>query len=365
MSLGVWPDMSLAKARARHASEYAKVKSDAKIDPLAQKRAAKQEAAARSPTGMKPTFGEIADAYVAEHEAAWRSAKHGRDWRRTLDVTCAAIRDMPVDEIDTAAVLSVLQPIWRKTPETASRARARIETVIAAAQVAGHIDQNRANPARWKHWLDKPLPNPKKVGGPRGHHAAMPYAQVPAFMAKLGEDDSIVAPALAFLILTGARTGEARGATWTEIDLDAGLWTIPAKRMKAGREHRVPLSAPALDLLHRQHKARGKNPHVFPGRLPRQSLGVVALARAMRRLGAGEYTPHGFRSAFRDWAGDKTHFPREVAEAALAHAVGDATEAAYRRGDALEKRRDLMEAWARFCIPTEAKVVPITAGKKR
>jgi hypothetical protein len=220
MSLGVYPDMPLAKARTRHAAEYAKVKSDAKIDPLAEKRAAKQEAAA-GPTGGKPTFGEIADAYVAQHAATWRSAKHRGQWRLTIDVYCASIRDAPVDEIDTAAVLSVLQPIWFKVPESASRARSRIETVLAAAQVAGHIDENRAN------WLDKTLPNPRKIDGPRGHHAAMPYAQVPAFMARLNEADTIAAPALAFAILTAARTGEALDATWDEIDLDAGVWTIP------------------------------------------------------------------------------------------------------------------------------------------
>jgi len=227
------------------------------------------------------------------------------------------------------------------------------------------IDENRANPARWRGHLDQLMPNPKKVGHRRGHHAAMPYADVPALMAALKATPGAAARALMFAILCAARSGEVFGATWDEIDLDAGVWTVPPDRMKMARPHRVPLSVPAVEILRLQLAAREKNQHVFPGGRPRQPLSVMALAMAMRRLGAGEFTAHGFRSAFRDWAGDRTNFQREVAEAALAHAVGDETEQAYRRSDALDKRRELMDAWASFCFPTPAEVVSIADRRKR
>jgi integrase len=216
--------------------------------------------------------------------------------------------------------------------------RGRIEAVLNSARALGLIDENRANPARWKGHLDQLLPNPKKVGQLRGHRAAMPYADIPAFMVRLKAAPDAAARELIFAILCAARWGEVFGATWNEIDLDAGVWAVPPDRMKMGRPHRVPLSAPAVDILRGQLAARGKNPHVFPGARPRQPLSVMALAMAMRGLGAGEFTPHGFRSAFRDWAGDRTNFQREVAEAVLTHAVGDKTEQAY--------RRELMDAWA-------------------
>jgi integrase len=272
---------------------------------------------------------------------------------------------MAVDEVDTKAVLAVLKPIWSKTPETASRLRGRIEMVLNAARARGLIDENRANPARWKGHLDQLLSNPKKTGSPRGHHAAMPYGEVPAFMATLRDAVGAGAKALAFAILTAARSGEVLGATWDEIDLNAALWTVPEERMKGGRNHRAPLSGPAVAILKRQLEARGKNSHIFPGVRPSRPLGSMALKQAMAKLGAGQYTVHGFRSAFRDWAGDETQFPREVAEAALAHAVGDETERAYRRGDALAKRRELMTAWAEYLEgPETAKVVSLGSRLK-
>jgi integrase len=261
-------------------------------------------------------------------------------------------------------VLAVLEPLWRKTPETASRIRGRIELVLNRARALGHIDENRANPARWRGHLDQLLGNPMKVNGGRGHHAAMPFRDVPAFMAKLAESPEMAAQALAFTILTAARRGEVLGATWDEIDFNNAVWTVSGVRMKAAKQHRVPLSAPAVAILKRQFAERGRNPFVFPGARPLQPLSLGMLANVMRRLGVGAVTTHGFHSPFRDWAGDETQFPREVA---LAHAVGDETERAYRRGDALMKRRELMEAWAVFCLPApvEANVVPISSGRKR
>jgi integrase len=375
MSLGPHPETTLDQARAKHAEMRAKVKS-AHIDPLAEKRA--NRAAAAKPS-VTPTFGKIADDYYATHKASWKNDKHRYQWRMTLTTFCAPIRERPVDQIDTEMVLTVLRPLWSRVPETASRSRNRIEIVLDAARALGHIDPNRANPARWRGHLDKLLPNPRKTGKPRRNHPAMPYAEVPAFLAKLKRTPGSATKALAFTILTASRSGEVFGAKWDELDLEGSngagpTWVVPAERMKMGQEHRVPLSDAALDILRGQLKARGKNPYVFPSAIG-QGRGVhrdgshyplsnMAFAMLMRRMKAGDFTPHGFRSAFRDWAGDETHFPREVAEAALAHKVGDKAEQAYRRGDALKKRRDLMEAWARHCFPTSAKVVSM-AGRKR
>jgi integrase len=257
-------------------------------------------------------------------------------------------------------VLGVLTPLWTKTPATAAQLRARIEAVLNAARALGHIDPDRANPARWKGHLDHILPNPNRVGAPRGHHAAMPYGEVPGFMATLRTSPYESAKALAFLILTSARSGEVLGATWDEIDMESGTWTVPANRMKMKRLHRVPLSEAAMVLLRTQLAARQEgHRHVFPGVAPYRPLGPTALTVALHRAGAGQFTVHGFRSAFRDWAGDTTSFPREVAEAALAHAVGDETERAYRRGDALDKRRALMEAWANFITGADSNVIPL------
>ena len=255
---------------------------------------------------------------------------------------------MPVDVIDTAAVLSVLKPIWQAKPETASRFRGRIEQVLDAAKAQGH--RTGENPARWRGHLDKLLAKRQRLT--RGHHAAMAYADVPAFLSRLRERQagSVSALALEFVILTAARSGEALGMRWDEVDETAKVWTVPPARMKAAREHRVPLSARALDLLGEAKKARTGD-FVFPGSGAGRPLSVMAMEMVLRRMNLASVTVHGFRSAFRDWAGNETHFPREVAEAALAHVIGDAAERAYRRGDALEKRRALMEAWANYCEP--------------
>jgi integrase len=274
----------------------------------------------------------------------------------TLTRYCAPIRNKPVDAIGTSDVLAVLTPLWTKTPETASRLRGRIEVVLNRARALGHIDEDRANPARWRGHLDQLLPNPN---GRTSHHAAMPYADVPAFVAKL--KDATAAKALAFLILTSARADEALGATFDEINMESRVWAVPAARMKMKRLHRVPLSEAAMVILRTQLGRRQDGQrHVFTGRSLFSPLNKMALSRALDEAGGGEFTVHGFRSSFRDWAGDRTSFPREVAEAALAHAVGDETERAYRRGDALDKRRALMEAWANFLEETESNVVPLT-----
>jgi integrase len=258
----------------------------------------------------------------------------------------APLRSRPIDEIDTAEVLAVLTPLWQTRPETASRLRGRIEAVLDAAKAQGH--RSGDNPAAWRGHLSHLLPKRGKLT--RGHHAAMAYRDVPAFIAQLRECNVIAAMALEFCILTATRSGEIYGARWSEIDVEAKVWTLPAARMKAAREHRVPLSARALAILEKLGDAKTSD-YVFPSPHGRKPLSHVSMAKVMHRLQIDGVTVHGFRSAFRDWCGETTSFPREVAEAALAHVAGDATERAYRRGDALEKRRKLMDAWAQFCEP--------------
>ena len=355
MSLGAYPETSLAEARDLLDDERAKVKKG--IDPLAKAASAK---------GV-PTFGQQADAYLASHEATWRSPKHRGQWRMTLTQYCEAIRDTPVDKVDAKAVLRVLEPLWAKVPETASRLRARIEAVLASAQVAGHIDPDRPNPARWKGWLDQKLPNPKKIGA-RGNHAAMPYADLPAFMARLSGTPGTPAQALTFTVLTAARSGETLGATWDEIDLDAATWMIPASRMKMGKAHDVPLSDAAVAVL-RGLGGKGDG-YVFPGARPRRPLGVNAMAHALLALGGeaggtATWTIHGMRASFRMWAAD-TGVAFEVAEACLAHTVGSAAAQAYQRSSMLERRRPVMKAWAAFLTgESDAKVVSIGSRRER
>jgi integrase len=306
------------------------------IDPLEAKKAAQEAAAAHK------TFGQCADELIKSKRREWRSEIHAAQWRTTINDYCGPILDKPVDTIDTAAVLSILQPVWNRIPETASRLRGRIEAVLDYGKANGL--RSGENPAAWRGHLALILPKRQKLS--RGHHQAMPYPDIPEFLGKLRDTESIHALALEFLVLTAARSGEVLSATWDEIDLDAQVWVIPASRMKAGREHRVPLSARAMAILDRMASIRTGD-LVFPGQRRRRPLSGAAMGALV--TGA---TVHGFRSSFRDWAGEETSFPREIAEQALAHAAGDATERAYRRGDALEKRRALMEAWASFCEPS-------------
>lgn len=330
MGLGSQRDVPLAKARERAAEARQKL-ADGQ-DPIA----------ARDNKPRVMTFGEAADALIESMSSSWRNEKHRAQWKMTLSVYCEPLRAKPVTEIGTEDVLKVLTPIWTAKPETASRLRGRIERVFDFARARGQITGE--NPARWRGHLDAVLPKRAKLT--RGHHKAMPFDVVPTFVAALRERDGIAPRALEFAILTAARSGEVFGATWEELDLAARVWTVPATRMKAGRAHRVPLSARAVEILRGMEQQR-LSELVFPGTKPGRPLSVMALEMVLRRMKV-DVTVHGFRSAFRDWAGESTHFPREVAEAALAHLVGDAVERAYRRGDALEKRRELMDAWANF-----------------
>ncbi len=310
-----------------------------------------------------PTFGQMADEVTATKAAGFRREKSRAIWRRALNDYAASMRPIRVDAVDTAAVLKVLKPIWAEKGESANKARGCIEAVLDAAKAKGF--RTGENPARWRGQLDHLLPKRRKLS--RGHQKAMAYGEVPAFAALLREREAMAALALEFLILTAARTGEVIGARWSEIDLKAQVWTVPADRMKSDREHRVPLGARAVEVLEKAAATSNRSPaaFIFPGPRKRGSLvdrglSTNALRALLIRLGQ-DVTAHGFRSSFRDWAGEASTFPREVAEAALAHTVGDATERAYRRGDALEKRRKLMEAWAAFLAHGSAKRGNVTA----
>lgn len=289
-----------------------------------------------------PIFSALAVEYIEAHKASWKNVKHAAQWKNTLDTYAyPTIGKLPVDQVETGHVLTVLKPIWYGKAETASRLRGRIEAILDYAS-AHHYRQGE-NPARWKGHLDKLLPKKSKVA-PIEHHPALHYAELSAFMLSLHEKEGMGARALEFAILTAARSGEVRGATWSEIDLEDKVWTISAERMKAGREHRVPLSSQAVALL---KSLPTKNGLVFPGRNDK-ALSDMSLTAVLRRMQRGDLTVHGFRSTFRDWAAETTHYPHEVAEMALAHAVGNKVEAAYRRGDLFEKRRGIMQDWADY-----------------
>ncbi|WP_244472479.1 MULTISPECIES: site-specific integrase [unclassified Methylobacterium] len=334
MGLGIPRDVSLAKAREGAARARDLVLQG--TDPLAVRDAAPV---------VVVTFGQVADAFVEAMKTQWRNEKHVAQWQMTLREYAAPLRERAVDAISTEDVVRVLKPIWLEKPETASRLRGRIERVLDSAKAQGlRVGEN---PARWRGHLDLLLPRRQKLS--RGHHKAMAYEDVPAFVRHLRGTLGIAARALEFTILTAARSGETLGAQWAEVDLKARVWTVPATRMKAGRDHRVPLSGRSLALLEEMKSLDlADNPFVFPGQRTGKGLSVMALEMVMRRAKLTD-TPHGFRSTFRDWVGEETPFSREVAEAALAHLIGDAVERAYRRGDALEKRRLLMEAWAEHC----------------
>lgn len=339
MGLGPSPDVTLAEARVERDKWAAVVRAGG--DPIGLRKA--ERAASKG----VPTFGQLADEVIEAKKTEWRNAKHRAQWSMTLTNYVAPIRSRPVNEIDTDDVLAVLRPLWTSRPETAARLRGRIEHVLDAARAKGF--RHGPNPALWRGHLDRLLPKQSKVE--RGHHAAMAYSKVPAFVSSVRQRDAIAALAIEFTILTAARTGEVIGATWDEIDLDDAVWTIPAQRMKAKRIHRVPLSSRAIAILRKVSKIRTGD-YVFPGRKPGRPLSNMSMEMILRRMKVEDATMHGFRSSFRDWVGNETNFQREVAEAALAHVVGDAAEQAYRRGDALEKRREMMAAWARYCSPT-------------
>jgi integrase len=349
MGLGNLSSVPLANARTL--AEQCRADLQAGLDPIATRNS-------RSIRQVRvPTFGRCADELVDAMETDWRNAKHRYQWRHTLTAYAAAIRNKPVDAIATDDVLTVLKPLWQSKPETASRLRGRIEAVLDAARARGFIPEGTANPARWRGHLNKLLPKPRKLT--RGHHPAMPFDDLPEFVGQLRATEAVTALALEFIILTAARTGEVLGARWAEIDWKAKVWIVPPERMKAGIEHRVPLTDRALAIL-KSMKAVARGEFIFPSHRSDRPLSGMACAMLLRRMKIVNATVHGFRSAFRDWCGEATAFPREVAEAALAHAVGDQTERAYRRGDALEKRRKLMDTWADYLEPkTAINVVPI------
>jgi integrase len=342
MGLGSYYDLSLTEARERARGFRKMVKEG--IDPIDDRRA--RRAAQRAERAKVVTFKECAEAFIAAHQAGWRNPKHAAQWPSTLSVyVYPHLGALPVHMIDTSLVMKALEPIWFAKSETAGRVRGRIESVLDWAAARGY--RTGENPARWRGHLENLLPRKSKVRRVE-HHAALPYAELGAFIAELRQQAGVAARALEFTILTASRTGEVIGARWHEISMAERLWTVPAGRMKAGRDHRVPLSPQAIAISEEMRTVRVGD-FVFPGGRGTQPISNMAMTMTLRRMGRGELTVHGFRSSFRDWAAERTNFPREVAEMALAHAVSDKVEAAYRRGDLFEKRRQLMVAWARFC----------------
>jgi integrase len=354
MGLGPAHTISLAKAR-EFARECRELRLQG-IDPIAHRRASL--AARKASEAKAMTFKQCAEAYMASHEDAWRNARHREQWRRSLAMyVYPTFGELPVAAIDIGLVMKVIEPLWKTRTETGSRVRGRIERILDWAKVRGF--RSGENPARWRGHLDHLLPARSKLRRVK-HFAALPYAEIGGFMAALRQQSSIGARALEFTILAAARTGETIGATWDEIDLAAGTWTIPGSRMKGGKEHKVPLSAAAIAVLKVMAAVR-QSEFVFPGARGSQPLSAMAMAMALRRIGRDDLTVHGFRSSFRDWAAERTNFPREVAEMALAHAIPDAVEAAYRRGDLFDKRRKLMDAWAAYCAKVETDAGKVVA----
>jgi len=347
MGLGSATTFGLAEARTK-AKECRQLLYDG-IDPIDARKVEKARSVLETARAM--TFKECAEKYIAAHKAGWRNAKHASQWNATLRTYAEpVIGKLAVQSIDTALVMKVLEPIWSTKSETAGRLRGRIEAILDWATVRGFRAGD--NPARWRGHLDKLLPSKAKLRKVK-HHAALPYADLPTFMAQLRKEEGVAARALEFLILTAARTGEVIGTMPSEIDGE--IWTIPVERMKAGKEHRVPLSKPALALL---KKMAADSVFVFPGGKIGKPLSNMAMLKLLERMGYPELTAHGFRSTFRDWAAECTTYPSEVAEIALAHAIDNKVEAAYRRGDLFNKRIALMNDWAEFCT-----IVPSIAAK--
>jgi integrase len=345
MGLGPLALYGLADARAR-ALEARRQRHDG-IDPIDARRA--ERARQRLDAARAITFKECAEGYIASHQVGWHNDKHKYQWSATLSTyVYPLIGALPVQAVDIALMLKVLEPIWRAKPETASRVRQRIENILDFAKVRGWRDGE--NPARWRGHLDKVLPPRSRVRQVR-HLAALPYAELPAFLENLRRREATAARGLEFLVLTAARTGEVIGARWNEIDLLDKTWTVPAARMKAHREHRVPLSARALAILTELQATRQSDladAFVFPGHKPGTPLSNTAFLMLMRRMGRGDLTAHGFRATFKTWASERTSFQNEIVEASLAHVTGGKVEQAYMRGDLFEKRRRLMQQWAAF-----------------
>jgi integrase len=338
--LGGFPTVTLASARERAKAMLDQLFEG--IDPAETKKQVKSALAAQRARAVN--FKTLAEQYIAQHEASWKNAKHAAQWTATLETYAFPVcGSMVAADIDTATVLRILEPIWVEKTETASRLRGRVEAVLDYA-IAKGLRQG-PNPARWKGNLALTLPAKRKIS-PVEHHPAVPVKDVPKFYKLLHQREGTAARALEFLVLTAARSGEVRGAQWSEIDLVKKIWTVPAERMKAKREHRVPLSTQAIDML-KSLPSKKTGGLVFPGNKPKAKLSDMSLTVVMRRMEI-DAVPHGLRSSFRDWVGEETAHPREVAEMALAHTVGNTVEAAYRRGDLFEKRRLMMQDWATY-----------------
>jgi len=306
-------------------------------------------AAARLEAARAITFKEASQQYIAAHKAGWKNDKHAAQWPSTLErFAYPIIGNLPVGAVDVGLVVKTLQPIWSQKPETAGRLRGRIEAILDWATVRGY--RQGENPARWRGHLENLFPRKSKVRRVK-HHPALPFADLPKFMAKLAAQPGVSARALRFTILTAARTGEVIDAQKPEVNAEQAIWTVPAKRMKGGREHRVPLAREALALLGNDLEGEG---HLFTSIKTRKGLSNMAMLETLRRMGRDDLTVHGFRSTFRDWASETTNFPNEVIEMALAHVIEDKTEAAYRRGDLFEKRKKLMNAWVKYCMSAQS-----------
>ncbi len=355
---GLGPLHTIGLADARAAAVECRKLLLAKIDPI-EARKAKQAGAALD-AAKSISFDECAAAYIKAHRAGWKNAKHAEQWENTLATYCGPIFGaLPVQGVDTGLVLKALEPIWTTKHETATRLRGRIESVLDWAKTRNY--RSGENPAVWHGHLKNQLANISKRRSVK-HHPALPYDEMGAFIASLRKQEGIAARALEFTILTAARTGEVIGAMPAEFDLDAALWTIPAGRMKAEKEHRVPLSPRAVEIIREMAKAH-KGEFVFPGGKKGKPLSNMAMLELLKRMERGDLTVHGFRSTFRDWASERTSYPREVCEMALAHTVSDQVEAAYRRGDLFEKRGRLMAEWAKFCATPNAGAKVASIGR--
>jgi integrase len=359
MGLGSLNAVTLARAREK-AFEARALLAD-NLDPLQARRAREGSSAVASAVHM--TFDQCAKAYVDAHAPGWRNPKHVEQWRNTLSTYASPVFGaLPVAAIDTGLVMKAIESIWYTKTETAARLRGRIENVLGWATVRGY--RQGENPARWRGHLENLLPKRSKVQKVT-HHPALPYVEIPAFMGELRKRDGTSARVLEFIILTASRVSEAVNAQWTEVDFDGQVWTIPAVRMKAGREHRVPLTTEAIAVLEAM-TARRQSDSIFPGWKIGKPLTGASCLELLKEMGRGELTTHGFRSTFRDWCAEQTNFPRELAESALAHVLRDKTEAAYQRGDLLERRRKLMEAWSAYCAkPANGDVIHIHDRGKR
>lgn len=356
--MGLGPLHTVPLSEARQAAEECRKLLRTGTDPIDHRKTERARHGLEVAKVM--TFKECATAYLRSHGAVWSNIKHSAQWKSTLEAyVYPSFGTLPVQDIDTGLVLKVLEPIWATKTETASRIRGRIESILDWAKARGYREGE--NPARWRGHLDKLLPAKSKISKVT-HHAALPYTEIGAFVSELQNHDAVSARGLEFLILTAARTGEVINATWGEIDFAHKVWTIPEERMKAGNEHRVPLSERTIKILNEMQEAKVSD-FIFPGAKKNRPLSNMAFLQLMKRMGRDDLTAHGFRSTFRDWTAERTNYPGEVAEMALAHTVSDKVEAAYRRGDMFDKRRRLMDEWAIFCrnpsMDSHGKVTPI------